>query len=102
MSQKKMEAYKEAKKNKRQNEKRAKRERVIKWIFGILLACVIIAGSAFLIYYTQIILPQKQAEEITPIEMQTTPEEDAEDATADDADDADNAQEPADDADNAQ
>lgn len=70
MSQKKMEAYKEAKKNKRQNEKKAKRERVIKWIFGILLACVIIAGSAFLIYYTQIILPQKQAEELMPIEMQ--------------------------------
>ena len=53
MSQKKMEAYKNAKKNKKQIEKKQKRNRILAWIAGILITAALIAGSAFLVYYTQ-------------------------------------------------
>ena len=61
MSQKKMEAYKEAKKNVKSIRKKEKRNRVIGWIVGILCAAALIAGSVFLIYYTNVIKPQKEA-----------------------------------------
>ena len=60
MSQKKMEAYKEAKKNVKNIRKKEKRNRIIGWIIGILCAAVLIAGSAFLIYYTEVIKPQQE------------------------------------------
>lgn len=63
MSQKKMEAYKEAKKNKRQIEKKQKRNRILGWIFGILIATAVIGGSVYLVYYSSVILPKKQAEQ---------------------------------------
>ncbi len=61
MSQKKMEAYKEAKKNVKNIRKKEKRNRVIGYIVGILCAAVLIAGSVFLIYYTNVIKPQQEA-----------------------------------------
>ncbi|MCR4690416.1 MAG: hypothetical protein K5739_03605 [Lachnospiraceae bacterium] len=62
MSQKKMEAYKEAKKNVRQTRQKEKRNRIIGWILGILCAAALIAGSVFLIYYTNVIKPKNEAE----------------------------------------
>ena len=53
MSQKKMDAYKNAKKNKKQIEKKQKRNRILAWIGGIIVVAALIAGSAFLVYYTQ-------------------------------------------------
>lgn len=53
MSQKKMDAYKNAKKNKKQIEKKQKRNKVLAWIGGIIIAAALISGSAYLIYYTQ-------------------------------------------------
>ncbi len=53
MSQKKMDAYKNAKKNKRQIEKKQKRNKILGWIFGILAAAALIAGCVYLVYYTQ-------------------------------------------------
>ena len=41
MSQKKMEAYKNAKKNKKELEKKAKKKRIISWICGIVIALLI-------------------------------------------------------------
>lgn len=92
MSQKKMDAYKEAKKNKRQIERKQKRNKILGWIFGILAALAVIAGSVFLIYYTNVMLPEKQAaeaaaalqEESQQTEDAEAPSEDTEtDATAD-------------------
>lgn len=62
MSQKKMEAYKEAKKNKRQIEKKQKRNKILGWILGIIIAAALIGGSAYLVYYSSVILPNKQSE----------------------------------------
>lgn len=53
MSQKKMDAYKNAKKNKKQIEKRQKRNKILAWIIGILVAALLISGSVYLVYYTQ-------------------------------------------------
>ncbi len=81
MSQKKMDAYKEAKKNKKQIEKKQKRNKILGWIFGILAALAVIAGSVFLIYYTNVMLPEKQAAEAAAAlqeESQQTETEDAE------------------------
>ena len=44
MSQKKMEAYKNAKKNKKELEKKAKKKRIISWICGIVIALLIVGG----------------------------------------------------------
>ncbi len=52
MSQKKMDAYKNAKKNKKQIEKRQKRNKILAWITGILVAALLISGSVYLVYYT--------------------------------------------------
>lgn len=65
MSQKKMEAYKYAKKHKKEIEKKAKRKRTLCWVGGILAAAVIIGGCGYLIYYTEVIVPQQQAEDLT-------------------------------------
>ena len=59
MSQKKMEAYKEAKKNVKQTRKKEKRNRIIAWIVGILIAAVLIGASVFLVYYTNVIKPKQ-------------------------------------------
>ena len=59
MSQKKMEAYKEAKKNVKQTRKKEKRNRIIAWIVGILIAAALIGASVFLIYYTNVIKPKQ-------------------------------------------
>ena len=53
MSQKKMDAYKNAKKNKKQIEKKQKRNKIIAWIGGILVAAALITGSVYIIYTTQ-------------------------------------------------
>lgn len=64
MSQKKMEAYKEAKKNKRQIEKQQKRKRILNWILGIIIAAALIGGSVYLVYYSSVILPKQQEAEL--------------------------------------
>ena len=53
MSQKKMDAYKNAKKNKKQIEKKQKRNIILAWLGGILIAAALIAGCSYLVYYTQ-------------------------------------------------
>lgn len=53
MSQKKMDAYKNAKKNKKQIEKKQKLNIILAWIGGILIAAALIGGSVYLVYYTQ-------------------------------------------------
>nr|MBQ8252476.1 hypothetical protein [Lachnospiraceae bacterium] len=53
MSQKKMDAYKNAKKNKKQIEKKQKRNKILAWIGGILVTATLISGVAYLVYYTQ-------------------------------------------------
>ncbi len=60
MSQKKMDAYKEAKKNVKQIRKKEKANRILAWIIGIICAAALIAGSVFLIYYTNVIKPEKE------------------------------------------
>ena len=72
MSQKKMDAYKNAKKNRKQIEKQQKRKRVISWICGILGALVVIAGCVFLVYYTNVTLPEKEAAEAAAADTETT------------------------------
>ncbi len=62
MSQKKMDAYKEAKKNRKANEKKAKQKLVLGWILGIIIAALLIAGSVYLVYYTSKVLPNKGSE----------------------------------------
>ena len=62
MSQKKMEAYKEAKKNVKQIRKKEKTGKILGWIFGILIAAALIAASVFLIYYTNVIKPKQEAD----------------------------------------
>ena len=52
MSQKKMEAYKNAKKNKKELEKKAKKKRIISWICGIVISLLIVGGCGYLVYYT--------------------------------------------------
>ena len=91
MSQKKMDAYKEAKKNKRQIEKKQKRNKILGWIFGILAALAVIAGSVFLIYYTNVMLPEKQAAEAaaTLQEESQQADENAEGSVETEAEDAD-------------
>ena len=54
MSQKKMEAYKNAKKNKKELEKKAKKKRIISWICGIVIALLIVADVA--IWFTILML----------------------------------------------
>lgn len=88
MSQKKMEAYREAKKNKAANEKKAKRKKILNWTIGILIALLLIGASGFLVYYTDVMLPKKQAEaesisgntiDVSDlIQMNTTSSDDAE------------------------
>ncbi len=53
MSQKKMDAYKNAKKNKKQIEKKQKRNKILAWIGGILVTAALIAGTVFLVQYTK-------------------------------------------------
>ena len=53
MSQKKMDAYKHAKKNKKQIEKKQKRNKILAWIGGILVTAALITGCVYLVYYTQ-------------------------------------------------
>lgn len=53
MSQKKMDAYKNAKKNKKQIEKKQKRNKILAWIGGILVAAALIAGTVVLVQYTK-------------------------------------------------
>ena len=62
MSQKKMEAYKEAKKNVKQIRKKEKTGKILRWILGILIAAALIAASVFLIYYTNVIKPKQEAD----------------------------------------
>ena len=58
MSQKKMEAYKNAKKNKKELEKKAKKKRIISWICGIVIALLIVGGCGYLaVSYTHLTLP---------------------------------------------
>lgn len=60
MSQKKMEAYKQAKKNKKQIEKKQKRNKILGWMLGLIIAAALIGGSVYMVYYTSVILPNKQ------------------------------------------
>ena len=60
MSQKKMEAYKEAKKNVKKIRKKEKTRKIVGWIVGILCAAALIAASVFLIYYTNVIKPEQE------------------------------------------
>ena len=53
MSQKKMDAYKNAKKNKKQIEKKQKRNKILAWIGGIIVVAALIAGTVFLVQYTK-------------------------------------------------
>ena len=53
MSQKKMDAYKNAKKNKKQIEKKQKRNKILAWIGGILVTAALIAGTVVLVQYTK-------------------------------------------------
>ncbi len=53
MSQKKMDAYKYAKKHKKEIEKKQKRNKFLAWAGGILVAAILIAASVYLVYYTQ-------------------------------------------------
>ena len=76
MSQKKMDAYKEAKKNKKQIEKKQKRNKILGWFFGILAAVAVIGGSVFLVYYTSVMLPEKQAAEAAAALQEETQTED--------------------------
>lgn len=71
MSQKKMEAYKNAKKNKKELEKKARKKRIISWICGIVTALLIVGGCGYLVYYTNVVLPKKQAEQSTASENST-------------------------------
>ena len=71
MSQKKMEAYKNAKKNKKELEKKAKKKRIISWICGIVIALLIVGGCGYLVYYTNVVLPKKQSEQSTTSENST-------------------------------
>ena len=68
MRQKKMEAYKNAKKNKKELEKQAKKKRIISWICGIVIALLIVGGCGYLVYYTNVVLPKKQSEQSTTSE----------------------------------
>ncbi len=70
MSQKKMDAYKNAKKNKKQIEKKQKRNKILAWIGGIIVAAALIAGTVILVQYTK--------------EHASTAATDASDATAQD------------------
>ena len=53
MSQKKMDAYKNAKKNKKKIEKKQKRNKILAWIGGIIVVAALIAGTVFLVQYTK-------------------------------------------------
>ena len=53
MSQKKMDAYKNAKKNKKQIEKKQKRNKILAWIGGIIVVAALIAGTVVLVQYTK-------------------------------------------------
>ena len=53
MSQKKMDAYKNAKKNKKAIEKKQKRNKILAWIGGIIVAAALIAGTVVLVQYTK-------------------------------------------------
>jgi len=53
MSQKKMDAYKNAKKNKKQIEKKQKRNKILAWIGGIIIVAALIAGTVVLVQYTK-------------------------------------------------
>lgn len=65
MSQKKMEAYKYAKKHKKEIEQKKKKKRILCWIGGLLAAAVIVAGCGYVIYYTEVVVPEQQAAELT-------------------------------------
>ncbi len=60
MSQKKMDAYKEAKKNVKRIRKKEKTNRILAWVAGIIIAAALIAASVFLIYYTNVIKPEQE------------------------------------------
>lgn len=64
MSQEKMDAYKYAKKHKKEIEKKKKRKRILCWIGSILAAAVIVGGCGYMIYYTEVIAPRQQAAKI--------------------------------------
>jgi len=53
MSQKKMDAYKNAKKNKKAIEKKQKRNKILAWIGGIIIVAALIAGTVVLVQYTK-------------------------------------------------
>ncbi len=53
MSQKKMDAYKNAKKNKKEIEKKQKRNKILAWIGGIIIVAALIAGTVVLVQYTK-------------------------------------------------
>ena len=80
MSQKKMDAYKEAKKNVRKLRKKEKTKRVIAWIIGIICAAALIAASVFLIYYTNVLKPEKEK-----AAAEAVSQENASDAVSDEA-----------------
>lgn len=53
MSQKKMEAYKYAKKNRKELEKKRKRNKILAWIVGILVVAALIGACVCLVYFTK-------------------------------------------------
>lgn len=53
MSQKKMEAYKYAKKNRKELEKKRKRNKILAWLAGILVVAALIGACVCLVYFTQ-------------------------------------------------
>lgn len=53
MSQKKMEAYKYAKKNRKELEKKRKRNKILAWIVSILVVAAMIGACVCLVYFTR-------------------------------------------------
>lgn len=67
MSQKKMEAYKYAKKNRKELEKKRKRNKILAWIVGILVVAALIGACVCLVYFTQ-----KKAAPVADTNIETT------------------------------
>lgn len=79
MSQKKMEAYKYAKKNRKELEKKRKRNKVLAWLVGILVVAVLIGACVCLVYFTK-----QKAAPVADTTIETTAEDGATEIEAQD------------------